>query len=392
MNDGLKEAVNSKMVSKKPNNSKHKICVFLPSLGGGGAERVFVTLANEFAARGHTVVLIVADSNGPQKSKIANDVTLYDLKKRRVIECVLPLRNIFKTVQPDVVLSALNHANLIAIIAHYLSRVNARIYVSERNTLSVEIQNNKGFKFQCINHLVSRLYPRANKVIAVSRGVGADLVSNNQLKLDSIQTIYNPFDITRIQALANEPLNDSWFQPGEPPVILGIGRLVRQKGFSVLINAFSRALKIINARLLILGNGQELELLKELGSSLGLDDEKFRINPFVDNPFVYMARCKVFVLSSFWEGLPGVLVEALACGANVVSTDCPSGPSEILEDGKWGKLVPVGCPEMLSEAIVETIISDQANLPEVRFRAEQFAKDRIVTEYLSVMNINCADK
>jgi glycosyltransferase involved in cell wall biosynthesis len=209
--------------------------------------------------------------------------------------------------------------------------------------------------------------------------------------VDSIHTIYNPFDIEQIKKLANEPLTDSWFQHGEPPVILGIGRLVPQKGFHVLIKAFAQVLKTMDARLLILGDGPEYRMLKELASSLQIDDERLSINTFVANPFVYLARCKVFVLSSFWEGLPGVLIEALACGANVVSTDCPSGPREILEDGKWGKLVAVDCPEMLSRAILDTIISDRATLPDVRFRAGQFAKDKIVNEYLSIMKINCTD-
>jgi glycosyltransferase involved in cell wall biosynthesis len=168
---------------------------------------------------------------------------------------------------------------------------------------------------------------------------------------------------------------------GEPPVILGVGRLTVQKDFPTLIRAFARVRQKRNARLLILGEGELRSELNALVAELGLQAD-VALPGFVENPFVFMRHASLFVLSSAWEGFGNVLVEAMACGMPVVSTDCPSGPAEILQNGKWGRLVPVGDVQALSEALLATL--EESTHPDVAARAAECSVDRAVEGYLRV--------
>jgi len=177
-------------------------------------------------------------------------------------------------------------------------------------------------------------------------------------------------------------LNHPWFAPGEPPVILSVGRLTKQKDYPTLIRAFALVHRERPARLMILGEGEERPKLEALIQELSLDDD-VSLPGFVDNPYAYMARSAVFVLSSAWEGLPTVLIEAMAVGTPVVATDCPSGPAEILEGGKWGKLVPVGDVEALAEAIARKISSPmQKSRLDV---CERFRMDKVIAQYIYIL-------
>ena len=174
-----------------------------------------------------------------------------------------------------------------------------------------------------------------------------------------------------------------WFADGAPPVLLGAGKFKPQKDLSTLIRAFAMIRASRPARLIILGEGPQRKTLQALCTELGvLEDVAFP--GFVDNPFAYMARSKVFVLSSAWEGFGMVLAEAMACGCPVVSTDCPSGPAEILEDGRYGPLVPVSDPEKMSAAIASTL-DDPLPVETLRQRAAVFSDASAATLYRQVL-------
>ncbi len=225
-------------------------------------------------------------------------------------------------------------------------------------------------------------YPWADEIVTVSNGVADDFASITGLRRERIQVIYNPVVTPEILEKAEEPLNHPWFTPGEPPVILSVGRLAKQKDYPTLIRAFALVHRECPARLMILGEGEERPKLEALIQELGLDDD-VSLPGFVDNPYAYMSRAAVFVLSSAWEGFGNVLVEAMAVGTPVVATDCPSGPAEILGGGKWGKLVPVGDIEKIAKAIIETL--EDLNRPDVTKRAQDFGIEKLVQNYLRVL-------
>ncbi|MDR7921524.1 glycosyltransferase [Thermosynechococcus sp. HY213] len=366
---------------------RSRIAIFLPSLAGGGAERVMVTLANGFAARGYAVDLVLASAVGPYLKDVAPAVRVVDLRAGRVIKALWPLVRYLRCERPLAMLSAMNHANVVAILARRLAAASTRLVVSERTTISVEVARARGLAARAVYALVPRLYPKADGIVAVSRDAARDLERFAKLPAGSVRAIYNPFDLERIERLAHEPVPHPWLQPGQVPVVLAIGRLTEEKNFTALLQAFAQLRARRDARLLILGEGELREELEQLSHALGLGSDVLQMPGFVANPFAYLSRAALFVLSSRWEGLPGVLIEAMACGTPVVSTDCPSGPREILEDGRWGRLVPVGDVEALTRAMEETLTMPRDQLPDVRQRAQDFDQTQAIDAYLDAMGL-----
>jgi glycosyltransferase involved in cell wall biosynthesis len=234
--------------------------------------------------------------------------------------------------------------------------------------------------------LMKRMYDSAEKVVAVSKGVATDMYETLSLE-DEPKVIYNPVVTPSLFHQANEPLNDPWFNPDSPPVVLSAGRLQEEKDFTTLINAFVQLRKEIPSRLVILGKGDKKKKLKRTAKEYNVADD-VRFPGFVDNPYKYMKRADVFALSSKREGLPTVLIEAMACGTPVVSTDCPSGPAEILEGGKWGYLVPVGDPDKLCAAISKAFDDPINGKP----RSEDFRLENAVESYLNIFTLQYTDQ
>lgn len=374
------ENLNPALSTAEGVQNKGRVALYLPSLRGGGAERVMVLLANGLAKHGHLVDLVLAKAEGPYLSDVHSDVRIVDLACRRVALSLPGLIRYLRRERPAAMLSALNHANVIACLAYRLARVPMRLMISEHNTLSMSHpQNARG---RLVPWLMRLVYPWADGVVAVSQGVADDLVHTLGIDASRVKVIYNPVVDDALLVKAKQPLEHPWFKQGEPPVVLGVGRLTEQKDFEKLIRAYAlvRAKRVV--RLMILGEGKLRLQLETLVSQLGLKDD-VALPGFVDNPFVYMARAAVFVLSSRSEGLPTVLIEAMACGAPVVSTDCPSGPREILEGGKWGLLVPVGNVSTLAQAMALTL--DEFEGPDVKRRAMDFRADLAVQKYLRLM-------
>jgi glycosyltransferase involved in cell wall biosynthesis len=363
--------------------AKQHVAIYLPSLLGGGAERVMGTLANAFAERGLNVDLVLASAEGPYLKELSSKVRVVDLKAGRVTRSLPGLVAYLRRERPQSMLTALNHANVIALLARSLARVPIRLVVSERNTLTADATRNQGMAARAVFLLMRWLYPHADDIIAVSGGAAEALSRFANIPRQRISTVYNPYDMLTIQQRASLAVDHPWFSPGTQPVFLGIGRLTAQKDFASLISAFAQLRAQRPAKLMILGEGELRNDLQALADSLGLGAQDFCLHGFVENPFAYMARCSVFVLSSRWEGLPNVLIQALACGAPVVSTDCPSGPAEILENGQWGRLVPVGDVKALAQAMLDSLT--EAEHPDVTTRAAYFSVDRAADEYLRIL-------
>jgi glycosyltransferase involved in cell wall biosynthesis len=308
---------------------------------------------------------------------------LLPYKPPKTIRFLTDLTNYLGREQPDALLSAKTHANLVAIWARKIADVRTRIVVSERSTLSTVIQKSRKWRWRFTLPLIRKVYPQADLVVAVSNGVADDVSSCTGLSRERIVTIYNPTLTNHIEAQSILPVSHPWFDTEKIPVILGVGRLVPAKDFPTLLKAFAHIRAKRPARLVILGEGRERQALENLAVELGIASD-FLLSGFVTNPYAFMSRAAVFVLSSLLEGLPNALIEALACGCPVVSTNCRSGPQEILGNGDFGPLVPVGNDRALAEAIFHTL-EHPPNAERLRSRAAEFDIQTIAEQYLQAL-------
>lgn len=362
----------------------NRIAIYVPSLRGGGAERVMAILANGFAARGLAVDLVLAQAKGPYLKDVSDPVRVVDLGSSRVLFSLPGLVRYLRRERPRAMLSALSHANVVAVWAKQLARVSTRLVVSERNTLSAAAGGAREGRARLLPWLMRRTYPKADGVVAVSAGVADDLAAIIGLPRQDVMVVYNPVVTETLVRQSHERVAHPWFALGEPPVILAVGRLTAQKDFSTLVRAFARLRSQRAARLVILGEGELRGMLEAQVAELGFAGD-VALPGFMDNPFAWMYHSALFVLSSAWEGLPGTLIQAMACAVPVVSTDCPSGPVEILENGRWGRLVPVGDAEALAVAMAATL--DETEHPDVTVRAADFGVDQAVNGYLTVLGV-----
>ena len=359
-----------------------RVAIYVPSLGGGGAERMMVTLANAFADRCLSVDLVLANAQGPYLHNVSPAVRVVDLRSTRVMASLPRLVRYLRREQLQAMLSALNYANVIAIMARSLAGVRVRLVVSEHNTVS--LSNSLLLHGRLMTWLMRWFYPRADKVLCVSQGVADDLAKTIGLSPQKMSVVYNPVVSDELIEKSRAELDHAWFKPGEPPVVLGVGRLAEEKDFATLLRAFAKVRARRPVRLVILGEGESRPVLEKLALGLGIAADVL-MPGFVDNPLPWMRNAALFVLSSRWEGLPGVLIEAMACGTPVVSTDCPSGPAEILEHGRWGRLVAVGDANALAQAVEATL--DVSSQPKVTVRANDFNVGRAAEAYLSLLGV-----
>ncbi|MEX1081493.1 MAG: glycosyltransferase [Halofilum sp. (in: g-proteobacteria)] len=256
--------------------------------------------------------------------------------------------------RPTVVLSASHLANIIVAACAFLPGVRARRYLSVPNTVGQAHRKTSQRKLRKKAVQVRLFYPCADGVVAVSEGVKQDLIDVVGLKGVDVQVIYNGTIAPLLFERARELPPHAWFQTHNLPVIVAVGRLSQQKDYSTLIRAFSRVRKVIRARLVIVGEGKDRGALEALVGELHLEAD-VALPGFAENPYAWIAHADVFTLSSRWEGLVNVVIEALALGVPIVSTDCPSGPREILDGGRYGELVPVGDYEELAAALVRAL-------------------------------------
>jgi glycosyltransferase involved in cell wall biosynthesis len=357
-----------------------KLAIFLSALAGGGAERSMLKLAGGIAKRGLEVELVLAQAKGPYLREIPASVRTVDLGCSRTLTSLPALVRYLRSERPQALLSSIDYVNVVALWAKRLARVPVRTVVNEQNTLSFRGQEGGGLRW--VPGLARRFYPWADAIAAVSAGVANDLADVTGLPRERIDVIHNPVVTPELQALKRGEVDDPWLAPGQPPVLLGVGRLTAQKDFPTLLRAFARVRRERSARLLILGEGEEREALEALVRELGLSD-CVRLPGFAANPYACMSRATLFVLSSRWEGLPTVLIEALACGLPIVSTDCPSGPQEILAGGRFGALVPVRDEQALARTILAAL---DGRTPRPTSESWQpYALDAVVDRYLETL-------
>lgn len=342
---------------------------------------MMVNLAHGLAKHDLKLDVVLASATGPFVGALPETVNVINLKSKSVLRSLPALVRYLRLEEPDVLLSTLHYANLVALTARRLAGGKTRVFLREANMLSVG--NTDGFKMRTILALVKRLYPWADAVIGVSQGVSNDVRSFVPMPEQKVYTVYNPVVTNELYRQREEAVDHPWFESsGE--VILGVGRLTEQKDFSTLIRAFAKLRLEREAKLIILGEGEQRDALQALVAELDLS-KHVDMPGFVNNPFAFMRHASVFVLSSAWEGLPGVLIQALACGCPVVSTDCPSGPREVLEQGRYGELVPVGDAVAMAQAIVNTLNKplESAKLEE---RAQAFSVASSTKAYLDIFN------
>lgn len=393
-------------MDKYATSKKHKkqVTFLLSAFYGGGGEKVVLELAQELAHQGLEVDIVVLQRRGAFADKVPHNVAVVNLKAERMAKALVPLARYLRHTQPDAILATGIHTNILLMLARFLSFRKTRIVLRVGIPLSIVFSRYTHIKDSFLVPLLSRLlYPLADGVIAVSHGIADDLARVLYLNPDKITIIYNPISIEKLKQKSDKSAGHPWLTDKKIPVVVVAGRLRFQKGFDVLIKAIALLNKDNPVRLIILGEGDGLNDLKEKAKALGVFD-RVDFMGFVPKPYVFMALADVFVLSSRWEGFPNVLIEAMALGVPVVATDCISGPREILapttktkqhtlkapKQGAFGILVPSEDAESMAEAI-KLLINDprlrEHYKQKGRMRARDFSSTSIVPQYRTLFGV-----
>ncbi len=341
-----------------------------------------VTLANSFAQKGHAVSMVLVFPHHTYADELHPSVEQIDLHASRLMVGGLRFARYLRHAKPNAILSTVTRINGWAAIARSLARSHARLVVREATTPTVVLKQLRTHKQRLDFQVIRYLYPKADVIVAPSRGVQEDILQIIPHAEPKVKVIYNPVIDETLYQKSLERVTHPWFTQPRIPVVLSVGRLIWDKGFDTLIRAFARIRAGHDARLVILGEGGERASLEKLVDSLNLGEWVW-MPGFEKNPFKYMRRASVFVLSSRREGLPNALIQAMACGCPVVSTNCPSGPEEILDGGRYGHLVPVDDVDALAQAIEQTLRGDRKEVPSGWL--DQFATDHISKRYLQVL-------
>ena len=393
-------------------NSQH-IALFLGTLAGGGAERVTINLAKEFVKKKIKVDLVVTGFKGPLTSMVPDGVNIVELRKRSWMSVLfymlkLPIRDwpdciriisngrpkTFKRfpsfvcylnkARPGVVMSTLDSINIISLWAKYIVGDEIRFVIRQAIFQSKEIQNSdKFFESRVLPKLVKRWYSTADQIISVSKHMSDDLIAFCNLKSGQVSVIYNPIDLEIVRERSNELVTDLEFSKENCQVILAVGRLDAQKDYELMIRAVKLVANERKIQLVILGDGPERKSLNNLVEQIQAS-AYVAFFGHVSNPYKYMSKCDVFALSSRWEGLPNVLIEALACGCKIVSTNCPSGPYEILSAGRYGLLVEVGDEKQFAKKIIQAL-DTRADGQALQARANEYELSKISDQYQEVL-------
>lgn len=360
-----------------------RIALFLPNLEGGGAERALVTLANHYAKQGLIVDFLVGDAHGQYLAALDPAVNLINLSIRRIFFSVPRVMRYLRQHQPAALLSTIDKVNICAIAAVKLSGVKTRVIARLSTNLVSLMREPLSLQRRLMLALIPFFYRRADKIVSVSQGSADAYIQIAKDAPAHVEVIYNPIDFAMIDPKKAQPVTHAWFQDKTMPTLLAVGRLDAVKDYPMMLRAVKRVQDSLPCRLVILGTGAEHAALAALITEMGLTD-RVDLAGFTDNPYAYMANADALLLSSMREGLPNVLIEGLACGCPIVSTDCESGPDEILEGGRWGALVPVGDSDAFADAIINTLRQPR-DKNTLRERAAYFELSTIAARYLDVM-------
>ena len=359
------------------------VAVFSDFAAYGGVERMMVNLANEIASRGYRVELVLMKGICPYEDQLAAGVTSVDLGSRHALSSLPPLFRYLRRRRPAALLAIKFRANNVALAARALARTHTPTTV--RVDLAVRSSAPAKAGRRWLRLLPIRwLYPKADGIIAVSRGVARELIEIVPAAREHTAFVPNPVLADRLFELAAEPLDHPWIAD-DPPLVLGVGRLTRRKGFHVLLQAFAQVRRVRPCHLILVGDGAEASALETLARQLGIAEDVELVG-YSANPYAYMARADVLVLSSFSEGSPNVLTEAMALGTPVVATDCPHGPADVLDGGRLAPLVPVGDATAMAEAIIRTLDAPPPSRT-LSQAVSAYHVEKAATAYLGIMGL-----
>ena len=360
-----------------------RIAIFVATSGHSGVDRAMRNLIPALAGRGYPVDLLHVRGHGPHLGSVPGNVRVIDTGARHVYSSLPAVVRYLRRYRPAVMLSDKDRVNRTALFARAVAGVKMRLVLSSGTTISIDLASRGLFERLVQRYSMGRLYPYADAIIVTSRGVADDMADYTGLARGRVDVVPSPVVPASLFAEALPSPDHPWFRPGEPPVILGVGELCARKDFATLIRAFAALRARRPARLMILGRGRLLSELMDLAGQLAVAED-IALPGFVEDPYRYMAHARLFAFTSRWEGLGFAVIEALAVGTPVVATDCPSGPSEILQDGRYGRLVPVGDADALARAMGETL--DAPLPPDVlREAARPYEVEAATTAYLRAM-------
>ena len=338
--------------------SAPRIACFFSTSGHSGVDRAAKHLIPALARRGYRVDLLKVRRHGPHLDAIPDGVTVVDLGSRHTYACVPALVRYLRRERPAVMLSDKDRVNRTALLAGLIARrlagVPTRLVFSSGTTISIDLATRGALERWVQRNSMGRLYPFADQVIVTSAGVADDMARYTGLARERIRVVPSPVVPASLFTEALARPDHPWLGRSDVPLILGAGELCGRKDFETLLRAFARVRAQCPCRLMILGQGRARERLLALASELGVAED-VALPGFVPEPYTFMAHADLFAFTSRWEGLGFVIIEALAVGTPVVSTDCPSGPREILQDGRIGPLVPVGDAVALAAAMLRTL-------------------------------------
>jgi len=363
---------------------KRLITIMCPSLDGGWG-RVLINLANFLKQMDIDIHIMLDDISGSFTSHLVPGIEVYPLKTSHRIGGIPYFSYYARKHRPDVILTTIVRHTALALTVMRLTNIQTRIYPSIHNAYGIKFKELSVSKYRSRLRIIRKSYPQCDGIIAVSEGVKEDFCSLTGIPAGSVTTIYNPIYDDKLIEQSLDPVDHPWFQEGQPPVILGAGRLEKQKNFSLLIESFDLLRSRKECRLAIIGDGRERDFLESRVRDSDYSAD-ISLMGYQANPFPLMKRASVFVLSSSWEGFGNVLIEAMATGTPVVSTDCPHGPREILMDGRYGPLVAMNAPADLAEAITKTLenpLSEEI----LRERASTFSIQSSAENYLKLFGL-----
>ncbi len=331
-----------------------RIAIVVSFSGQGGVERMMLNLAGGLVDEGCKVDLLPIKSDPHGLDCIVPGVRVLTPVGRHTWSSLPALTRYLNREAPDALLSAKDRANRMAVLARGTAACSTRLVARMGTTVSAALSSATGIKRWLWYRAMGWTYTRVDDIVAVSQGVAEDMARIAGIPRHRITVIPNPVISPRLAALASEPPDHPWLRGHGPPVIVGMGRLTRQKDFSTLIRGFARLQDLVPSRLIIVGDGKDRKALSSLALALGVG-ERVDFAGFLKNPYGILGKADLFCLSSIWEGSPNALTEAMALGVPVVATDCPSGPMELLDGGRIAPLVPMQHPGALAEAMAKTL-------------------------------------
>ncbi|MCG5502172.1 MULTISPECIES: glycosyltransferase [Ectothiorhodospira] len=367
-------------------NINNKVAIFAPYFDNGGVERMLVNLACGLSKRGIPVDFIVNHSHSEFLKDLTEPIKLIKLQEKNKIKIIKSFTKYIINTQPKAILSAKEDCDIIATHAWKRSGKQSKLYIRAVVNTTQQMMYRNIIRRYWSAWISRTIYRNADGIIAVSRGVADDIYKISKPNIERIHVAPNPVITSDLFKKAQEELDHPWLTNHDKPVILGAGRLGRQKNFSMLISAFANARAKRPMRLIILGDGRRRERLLKQAEELGIANDVF-LPGFVKNPYAWISRADLFVLSSLWEGSPNVLTEAMALGIPVISTDCPSGPSELLGNGKYGMLIPINDIDYMSHAIINTL-DKPIKAEDLQKAVENYTLENSVNNYMRIMKLN----